>query len=450
MVRIPWITSANIHGVKDVRPERYISQRGIDNSATNLVPKGSIVVVTRVSLGKLALAGRDICFSQDSQALLPNGYIFPEYALYYLSQAVQIFKYQNRGTRINGVTKKQLSDLPFPVAPLPEQHRIVAKIEELFTQLVAGVAELRQVKAQLKRYRQAVLKAAVEGELTREWREAHRGEIEPASLLLERILEERRAKWEAKQLAQMRGKGKEPKDDRWKRKYKEATKPDIEYLPELPEGWVWARTDQLANVQTGATPLRSNAKYWENGEIPWVTSGALNDLCVREAAEFITELALTETNTKIFPKHTLLVAMYGEGRTRGKVSELLIDAATNQACAALIIEPSSAVVKDYVKLFFRHNYNEIRRRSSGGVQPNLTLGIIKKALVPLPPLGEQAQIINQTEFRLSTADAIDRELDKALTYAELLRKSILLRAFRGCLVPQDPNDEPASVLLIKL
>ena len=103
---IPWITSANIHGLEDIRPERTITSEGIKNSATNLVPKGSVIVVTRVSLGKVAIADTDICFSQDSQALLPNEYTLPKYTLYYLSQAAQNFKYRSRGTTISGITKK--------------------------------------------------------------------------------------------------------------------------------------------------------------------------------------------------------------------------------------------------------------------------------------------------------------------------------------------------------
>ncbi len=133
------------------------------------------------------------------------------------------------GTTISGITKKQLETLEFPLPPLPEQERIVAKIEETFTQLEAGVAELQNAKAQLKRYRASVLKSAVEGELTREWREAHQSEIEPAETLLARILEERRKKWEEEG-----GKG----------KYKEPAAPNIDGLPTLPEGWVWVSAEQ--------------------------------------------------------------------------------------------------------------------------------------------------------------------------------------------------------------
>src|SRR3990172_2744961 len=120
---IPWITSADIHGLKDIRPRKQISKDAIENSATNLVPKNSLIVVTRVGLGKIALTKVPICFSQDSQALINSSFLlYPDYSLYYLSKAVQVFKYTHRGTTIAGVTKKQLAELEFPLPPLPEQH----------------------------------------------------------------------------------------------------------------------------------------------------------------------------------------------------------------------------------------------------------------------------------------------------------------------------------------
>jgi type I restriction enzyme, S subunit len=157
---------------------------------------------------------------------------------------------------------------------------------------------------------------------------------------------------------------------------------------DLPDGWHLVSIDDVAKVGTGATPLKKNEEYYSNGQIPWVTSGNLNTDFIINTDEKITDLAVKETNAKIFPKHPLLVAMYGEGQTRGRVSELLIEAATNQACAAIMLEGHAFNLKPYIKLFFVRNYTEIRKKSSGGVQPNLNLGIIKDTIVPLPPLNE--------------------------------------------------------------
>jgi type I restriction enzyme, S subunit len=198
---IAWITSADIDDHHSVTPRRTITQAAITDSATNLVPRGSVIVVTRVGLGKVGLAPADLCFSQDSQALLFNPALLdPWCVVHYVGQAVSVFRHIGRGTTINGVTKKQLTELPLLVAPLKEQRRIVAEIEKQFTRLEAAVAALKRLQANLRRYRASVLKAACEGRLVPTEAELARAEnrpYEPADKLLARILKERRARWEA-------------------------------------------------------------------------------------------------------------------------------------------------------------------------------------------------------------------------------------------------------------
>jgi type I restriction enzyme S subunit len=318
-----------------------------------------------------------------------------------------------------------------PLAPLDQQKLIVAEIEKQFSRLDEAVANIKRVKANLKRYKAAVLKAAVEGKLTEEWRKKKPG-VEPASELLKRILAERKKKWEADHVKKyVEAHGHAPKDDSWKKKYKEPVSPDTSNLPELPKGWVWAMLEQMAEIGTGATPLRSKREYYDGGKVPWITSGALNKEFIPAADDYITDLAVQETNAKLFPAHTLLVAMYGEGKTRGKVSELLIDASTNQACAAIILEGLSAKTRGYIKVFFLKNYDDIRRLSSGGVQPNLNLSHIKGTVIPLPPIAEQQSIIAEVDRRLSLVREVTSQVDANLKRAERLRQSILISAFEG-------------------
>ena len=161
---IPWISSADINSF-EIKPRKFITEEAIKNSATNLVPEGSLIVVTRVGLGKVALAPYQLCFSQDSQALIGNNdLINPGYSLYYLSQAVQSFKFKNRGTTIAGVPKSQLKELPFYLPPLAEQTRIVFKIEELFTKIEKGIQELQYSQNQLKLYKQLLVQSVFKNE----------------------------------------------------------------------------------------------------------------------------------------------------------------------------------------------------------------------------------------------------------------------------------------------
>jgi type I restriction enzyme S subunit len=159
---------------------------------------------------------------------------------------------------------------------------------------------------------------------------------------------------------------------------------------------------------------------------------------------FITETALRETNAKVFPPGTLLLAMYGEGATRGKVTELAVPAATNQALAALIFDEASAPLRPFLKLVLKSLYSENREASAGGVQPNLSLGMIRGIRVPLPPISEQQEILRQVEALFSLADAIERRVAAAAARADALTQSILAKAFRGELVPTEAEQAHAE------
>ena len=163
---IPWISSADIVGIKDVRPRRMITENAVKNSATNILPKGGIIVVTRVGLGKLAIAPFDICFSQDSQGLILNEeIILQEYALLFLQKEVQSFKLQSRGTTINGVTKKQLAELNLILPSLSEQYQIVQEIETRLSVCDKMEVTIENSLQQVESLRQSILKQAFEGKL---------------------------------------------------------------------------------------------------------------------------------------------------------------------------------------------------------------------------------------------------------------------------------------------
>jgi len=340
------------------------------------------------------------------------------------------------------------AEYPLLLPPLPEQRRIVAKIEELFTQLDAGVEALRKVQTQLKRYRQSVLKAAVEGRLTAAWRETHKGELEPAPVLLERIRTERRAKWEAEQLARFAAQGKHPKDDSWKARYQEPPKPDTSDLPVLPEGWCWTTVGTLFEVKPGGTPSRAKAEYWA-GDFAWVSSGEVANCHIKETREAITALGLKDSSAKLHPAGTVLLAMIGEGKTRGQAAILDIPAATNQNVAAILCA-NTDVLPDYTYFLLMAQYASTRSGGSGGMQLALNAGRVKDLTFSLPPLSEQTEIVEEVERRLSLADEIEKTVTQSLEQAERLRQSILKKAFEGRLVPQDPTDEPAEHLLERI
>jgi type I restriction enzyme, S subunit len=302
--------------------------------------------------------------------------------------------FENHGKQTVNLASISLSTLkafPVPQIPLYEQQRIVASIEEQFSRLDAGVAALERAAKNLKRMRVAELQAAITGNLI------------PPGKVVPPLADDPRSS------AALGSEG------------------------NLPPNWVMTDIGSLARVTSGATPLRSKEKYWKNGSIPWVTSALVNEDTISAAREYITPLALEETSVKLLPRGTLLVAMYGEGQTRGRCSELLIEATTNQACAAIIIDEKWQFIKPFLKLVLTASYEAKRRLSSGGVQPNLSVGLIKRLSVPLPPKSEQERICAEVASRLSLIDELNTTIKHALIRARRLRASVLSSAFSGML-----------------
>ena len=341
------------------------------------------------------------------------------------------------GIALQNVNAKKLATLELPLPPLPEQRRIVAQIEKQFTRLDASAAALKRVQANLKRYRASVLKSACEGKLVPTEAELARSEsrnYEPADRLLDRILSQRRAQWESQE--KRRG------------KYKQPTPPDTTELPDLPEGWVWSRTGEIFEVYVGSTPRRARSDFW-NGDIPWVSSGEVSFSRINATRECITEVGLKNSSVTLHPKGTVLLGMIGEGKTRGQVSILDIPACNSQNSAAIRVS-ESGLPPEYVFYYLWGQYDATRRIGSGNNQPALNKSRVQEILIPLPPLAEQRRIVAEVERRLSVIQQAEAAVEANLTRAERLRQSILKQAYSGKLVPQDPNDEPASALLERI
>jgi len=349
------------------------------------------------------------------------------------------------GTTRRRISRGNLATITFPVPPPEQQKRIVAKIEELFSHIDAGTEALRKAQKLLKQYRQSVLKAAVTGELTKEWREANKGELEPASQLLERILKERRQKWEEQQLKQFQAKGKVPKDDKWKGKYKEPV--SLEKAPDdvLPESWSWVALGEVFDVHVGATPSRKKPEYWD-GNLSWVSSGEVAFCRIKGTKEKITKEGLNNSSTELHPPGTIMLGMIGEGKTRGQVAILDIQAAHNQNTAAIekYLEEQSS---DYLYFYLMQQYEKTRKRGSGNNQKALNKTKVQAIEFPLSPLKEQRIISELLLEKMSFIERLECEIASKLLKAEKSKQSILISAFSGVLVDGLDSDGSAEELL---
>lgn len=343
--------------------------------------------------GKIAIArgltNSLACGSTEFHVLRSEGAVDPSYLWRFLRQSSFRRDAEQSMTGAVGqrrVPKQYLEKTRLPLPPLAEQKRIVAKLDALATKSARTRTDLARIDTLVTRYKQAVLSKAFSGELT-----------------------------------------------------------NAEGNP-----WPNVALGEIANVGTGATPKRGTPEYYDGGTIPWITSGAVNQGQIMQTEQYITEAAIKQTNCKVFPAGTLIVAMYGEGKTRGKVAVLGIDAATNQAVASIQFKQSNKVAPRYVYLFLQSVYLALRDEAAGGVQPNLNLSIVKAIRLPLPEFSEQTQIVQCIESAFQKIDRLAAEAKRALELVGKLDEAILAKAFKGQLVPQDPNDEPASVLLERI
>ena len=414
----------------------YVSEEISAKFPRTILQPGDLVMSVRGTIGKMGLVDKKLHAAQISpnclRIVLPRSSCVPEYILHYLKSAEGQAAIQRitNSTTIRTIKASLLAKVPIPLAPLPEQRRIVEKIEELFTKLDAGVRSLGQAREQFKSYRRSVLKAAVEGELSREWREAHRDELEPASELLERVLQERREEFEGKT-------------------YKEPATADTAGLPKLPETWCWTSLSSIADMQLGK--MLSRAAKTGSGSRPY-----LRNQNVRWGSIDTSDVLMMDFDEREVEKFTLvrgdvLVCEGGEPGRAAVWAEQLPGAMYQKALHRVRII-GSALMPEYVVYHLRKDASggALERYFTGSTIKHFTGVALAKYAVSLPPLEEQRFIVEEVERRLSVVDKLEATAEENLRQAESLRQSIFKRAFSGELVSQDPDDEPASVLLERI
>ncbi|WP_425801231.1 restriction endonuclease subunit S [Desulfitobacterium sp. Sab5] len=401
------------------------------------VSKGDLLFAWSASLGAYIWNNGEAWLNQHIFKVLPQKFIDKKY-LYYLLDNIVIRLYsETHGSGMVHITKGKFEANEIPLPPLPEQHRIVAKIEELFSELDKGVESLKTALQQLKVYRQAVLKCAFEGKLTEEWRKAQKG-LHNAKELLEKINTDIEKK---------------EKDSTINVKF-ELTFDENVKLPLIPSIWQWLKLKNIAELVGGITKGR-DFKDKKTISLPYLRVANVQDgyLDLKEIKDI--ELLESEKEKYLLRENDIL---YTEGGDKDKLgrgtiwkNEIIECVHQNHIFRARIYR--EFFVPKYIayysqsetakKYFYRKAKQTVNLAS-------INMTVLGNLLVPIPSKKEQSQIVQEIEFRLSVCDKIQESIVQSLDKAEALRQSILKKAFEGKLVPQDPNEEPAEKLLERI
>jgi type I restriction enzyme S subunit len=299
-----------------------------------------------------------------------SGAMVPEFLMYRLRHDAETRALADAftGTTIKHLTRESLARFKVPVPPLFEQKRIADKLSAVLARADACRERLDHVPAILNRFRQSVLAAATSGKLTEEWQGHRSFGLRPLGAV---------AKW-----------------------------------------------------SSGGTPSRSRPEFF-GGAIPWVKTGELRENTIVETEETLTQAGLENSSAKLFPKDTILLAMYGA--TIGRVARLGVEATTNQACAAAVVHPN-VIRPQYLFYALQAEKTALIAMGQGGAQPNISQGLIKDHNVPVPSLGEQDEIVRRVKALFDYADRLEARYAAAFSRVERLTPAFLAKAFRGELV----------------
>ena len=411
---IPWISISDITrepGKYLSRTREFVTRAGAEKS--RLLPAGTLILSNSGTVCVPKILRVDGCIHDGFVAFpdLPDS--FDKNYLYWFFEYVRpsIIEANRQGITQVNLNTGIVREIRLPLTSIERQREIVAELEKQFSRLDEAVANLQRVKANLKRYKASVLKAAVEGRLVETEATLARREgrtYETGEQLLQRILEERRAKWVEK------------------RKYKEPIAPVTGELPELPEGWTWATMPQLGELNRGKSkhrPRDDQALY--GGPYPFIQTGDVrrSDGSITQFTQTYSQFGLAQS--RLWPSGTLCITIAANIAETGI---LKLEACFPDSVVGFIPQMGSPTV-EYVECFIRTARDRLDRFASATAQKNINLEVLEAVAIPTPPLAEQARIVAEVDRLLSIIREVEAEVDANLKRAQALRQATLAKAF---------------------
>ncbi len=436
---------------------------GIVGYHDDYLVEGPAIVIGRKGAAGSVLFSQESCWPIDTTYYLRSSQHIELKFSYYFLLSQRLCRLE-KSTAIPGLGRDDAYSVSIRIPPLNEQRCIVAKIEELFSELDKGVESLRTAREQLKVYRQAVLKHAFEGKLTAQWREENAAKLESPEQRLARIQQDREARyqrqiaeWEAA-VATWETKGKEGKKPRSPKAMKPLSPiavKELSGLPVLPSGWIYMRAEDIAGFITKGTTPRKDLLYSGSGAIPFVKVYNLTKTGFLDFSVDPTFVSLETHNgflarSKVYPGDVLMNIV---GPPLGKVSIVPDSYPEWNINQAIAIYRSSVVSSQFMAAYLSSESAVramIKKSKATAGQFNLTLEVCRDVLIPVASEAEQREVESLIASKMSEIDHVDQTITASLERADALRQSILKKAFSGQLVPQDLNDEPASTLLERI
>lgn len=432
----------------------YGSNGEIGRHSVPLTDGPTLIVGRKGSIGESHLSNEK-CWPIDTTYFIDNFHEQPPEFWLYRIKTLRLVDL-DRATALPGLNRNDIYNLSINLPPLLEQKRIVAKIEELQARSRRVRVTLETISDLLEQLRQSILAAAFRGDLTRKWREKHKGKIEPATELLKRIRAERRKRWEESELEKLKAKGLTGKKlnevfSKRRKQYKEPAPADTTDLPKLPEGWCWANWDELTIFITSGS--RGWAAFYSEDGPAFVRAQDIktDELSISKVAR-VTLLSGTEGQRTRLQTEDLLVTITGANVTKAaRVIDDIGEAYVSQHVA--LARPVEKAVSALLHLWATSaegGRGFLLESAYGGGKPGLNLDNLRSLPMPLPPSKEFEQIVSVVEDIKDKVRILEEQTQTAENELESLNQSILAKAFRGELVAQDPNDEPASALLKRI
>lgn len=446
---IPWLIIGDLNDDVVNTSQTTITDQGLKDSSAKLVEPGTILIAMYGSIGKLGIAGKALATNQ-AIAFAYKNEIDPMYLFYFLMRIRGRLISLGKGATQLNISQTVIKALPFVIAPLNEQHRIVQKIEELFSELNSAVENLKLAQEQLKVYRQALLKHAFEGKLTEAWRRKNIVTFEAIDAILERIQLDRQ-KFYRQQIINWEAKGKKGGKPRAPKKLDPLATEALEKLPNLPKGWGWVQYGDLCSF------VRNGISAKPDGEtgVPIFRISAVRPLFFDMADIRYLDNSSGEYDSYYLERGDLVFTRYNGSRHYvGVCAEYRSD--ENRLFPDKLVQTrvsSNEISTSYLERALNSGrsraFIETKIRTTAG-QSGISGDDIRNIPVPLCSKEEQIQINLELELKLSEVDRLMDVVESSLHHSFALRQSILQKAFSGQLAPQHPNDEPASELLARI